>query len=408
MRIGLFTDTYPPFINGVSTSVSILKRSLEKLGHTVYVVTVNPDAMKYKYEEEDHVIRLSGIPFPLYDYRISGVMSIKAFNQIKKWKLDIIHSHTEFGVGTFARICANQLNIPLVHTYHTMYEDYVHYITHGYFNNSSKEIVKYLSLFYCDKTVTDLVVPTKKTYSLFKDKYKVDRNIYIVPTGIEIERFFKENIDRKKIDKIKKKWNLNRKDFIIGYVGRIAQEKSIDRVLKATAEAYKKNKNIKLVIVGDGPDLELLRKLAVDLKINEITLFIGKVPWEEIPLYYNLFDVFVTASTTETQGLTVIEAMASSLAPICINDESFINTVIDGLNGKIFKTDEEFATILTNLSFDKKEVKRLGHQARIDSEKYGSKYFAERILDVYNHAIENKKARFGWISKIYRRVKEKI
>lgn len=118
---------------------------------------------------------------------------MKALKIIKKWNLDVIHSQTEFGVGTFARIVSKQYNIPLVHTYHTMYEDYVHYITHGYFNKSSKKIVEYLTLFYCDKTISELVVPTKKAYELFKKKYRVDRNVYIVPTGIDIEKFYIEN-----------------------------------------------------------------------------------------------------------------------------------------------------------------------------------------------------------------------
>ena len=142
MRIGLFTDTYPPYINGVSTSVCMLKKALEKLGHQVYVVTVNPENMKYKFEENGKVIRIPGVPIGIYDYRLTGVYPIKAFNKIKKWKLDMIHSHTEFGIGTCARIVANQLNIPLVHTYDTMYEEHVHYITQGHFKRSSKEIVK--------------------------------------------------------------------------------------------------------------------------------------------------------------------------------------------------------------------------------------------------------------------------
>ncbi len=407
MRIGLFTDTYPPFINGVSTSVCMLKRALEKLGHTVYVVTVNPDAMKYKYDSEEKVIRMAGIPVKIYDYRLTGAMSIKAFNEIRKWKLDIIHSHTEFGVGSFARICAHQLNIPLVHTYHTMYEDYVHYITHGYFNNSSKEIVKYLSLFYCDKTVTELIVPTKKTYSLFKDKYKVDRNIHIVPTGIEIERFYTENVDEKEVNQLRKSLNLKKRDFVIGYVGRIAEEKSIDTILKAVEKAYKENKNIKLIIVGDGPDLESLKKLAKKLGIDSITTFTGKVAWEKVPIYYKLFDLFVTASTTETQGLTVIEAMAASIVPVCIHDESFLNVVVDGLNGRIFKNVDECSRIILELSKNRKKVENISNQARRNAEKYSSRYYAESVLDVYKYALKNQKERFGWVSKLYKKVVDK-
>ena len=120
MRIGLFTDTYPPYINGVSTSVAMLKSALEKKGHQVFVLTSNDSGMKYKYEEGGKVVRVPAFPIGIYDYRLSGIYPVLAVNKVRKWKLDIIHSHTEFGAGTFARIIAKQLDIPLVHTYHTM------------------------------------------------------------------------------------------------------------------------------------------------------------------------------------------------------------------------------------------------------------------------------------------------
>ena len=146
MRIGIFTDTYPPHINGVATSVLMLKTALEKKGHQVFIVTVNDDALEYKFENDDTIIRIPGIPIGIYDYRLTGIYPVKAINTIRKWNLDVIHSHTEFGVGTFARIVAKQFNIPLIHSYHTMYEDYIHYITKGYFDKSSKKIVEYLTL----------------------------------------------------------------------------------------------------------------------------------------------------------------------------------------------------------------------------------------------------------------------
>ena len=158
MRIGIFTDTYTPFINGVTTSVVMLKNALEKKGHTVYIVTVNHEDLKFKYKEDEKIIRIPGVPIGIYDYRLTGIYPLKAINKIKKWNLDVIHSQTEFGVGTFARIIAKQFNIPLVHTYHTMYEDYIHYITKGYFKKSSKKLVEYFTLFYCDKTISELVV----------------------------------------------------------------------------------------------------------------------------------------------------------------------------------------------------------------------------------------------------------
>lgn len=407
MRIGLFTDTYPPYINGVSTSIAMLKHALEKQGHQVFVVTVNNELTKYAYEENGRIIRIPGVPTGIYDYRLTGIYPIRCINKIKKWKLDIIHSHTEFGVGTFARIVSNQLNIPLVHTYHTMYEDHIQYITHGHFKKSSDEIVKYLSLFYCDKTVTELIVPTKKTYDLFKEKYKVDRNIYIVPTGIDIERFYKENVDMKKVEALREKFKIEKSDFIMSYIGRLGAEKSTDVLVDVLKDVYKKHKHVKLLIVGDGPDKDKLEKLIMKYKLEEQVIFTGKVPWEDIPFYYHLGDVFITASRSETQGLTVIEAMAAGDVPICIHDESFINVVIDDLNGKIFKTKKECAKVVCDLIEDKKTLKRLASQARNNAERHSSKYYAESVMDVYQLAIKNKKGRFGWVSMLYKKVSKK-
>ena len=386
MRIGIFTDTYPPFINGVSTSIVMLENALRKKGHQVYIVTVNSDNMKYKYEKDEHIIRIPGVPIGIYDYRLTGVYPLKALNKIRKWNLDVIHSHTEFGVGTFARIISKQFNIPLVHTYHTMYEDYVHYITKGYFNNTSRKIVEYLTNFYCDQTATELIVPTKKTYDLFKEKYKYERNVHIVPTGIEVERFYKENIDSKKIEEIRKKHGLTKGDFVILFVGRIAKEKDVEFLISAH-EYLAKNYKSKLLIVGDGPDLESYKKLAHKLNLDEYVIFAGKVPWEDVAVYYQIADVFATASTSETQGLTVIEAMAASLPVVAVNDESFNTVIVDGLNGHLFETKHQYKKYVESFINEPSKLKQFSKQARINADTYSSKYFGERVLDVYKVAI---------------------
>lgn len=395
MRIGIFTDTYPPYINGVSTSIQMLERALRKKGHQVFIVTVNPENMTYKYEK--NIIRIPGIPTGIYDYRLTGIYPVRAIKTIKKWNLDVIHSHTEFGIGTFARIIAKQLNIPLVHTYHTMYEDYVHYITKGYFNDTSKKIVEYLTKFYCDKTAKELIVPTKKAYKLFKEKYKVDKNVHIIPTGIETERFDKENIDPKKLQKIKNNLNIKKDDFIILYVGRLAEEKDVEFLIDNQEYFVKKNKNVKLLIVGSGPDYDKYVKRSEKLKENII--FTGKVPYENIPYYYNIGTIFVTASTTETQGLTLIEAMSTSMPVVCIDDESFKNTVIDGLNGFTFKNKKEYRKEIDELINNGNLVKKLGTQAKISTSEYSSKYYAERVLDVYKKTIEENKTKKTFLGR---------
>ena len=402
MRIGIFTDTYIPFINGVTTSVLMLKGALEKKGHEVFIVTVNNEDLHYKYEDDDKIIRIPGVPIGIYDYRLTGIYPLKAINKIKKWNLDVIHSQTEFGVGTFARIIAKQFNIPLVHTYHTMYEDYIHYITKGYFKKSSKKLVEYFTLFYCDKTITELVVPTKKTYELFKKKYKVDRNIYIVPTGIDVERFYREN-NKVDVIKFRRELGLNKDDFVILFVGRIGREKNLDLLISSMKSLIDVSKKIKLLVVGDGPDADIYKEYVKKNNISNNVIFTGKVSWDKVVSYYIISDVFATASTTETQGLTVIEAMAASLPVVCINDESFNTTVVNGLNGMIFNNRREYKRAIITLFNDRKLLSNLGRQARIESEMHSSKYFAEKLLDVYNIAIKNKpKHKIPIIDKVHK------
>lgn len=408
MRIGLFTDSYPPYINGVSTSVAMLKKALEKKGHTVYVVTVGNNAVKYEYDEEEHVVKLPGIPIGIYDYRISKIYPLSMINTMKNWKLDVIHSHTEFGVGIFARLFAKQFNIPLVHTYHTLYEDYTHYITHGYFDKSSKKIVEYLTKFYCDKTANELIVPTNKIYKLFKEKYEFTKNIHIIPTGIEVERFFTENVDKKLVSSLSKKLNLDKKSFVIVSVGRLAEEKNTSFLINAHSKLVKEHSNIKLLIVGDGPDKEKYEKEAQDLNISKNIIFTGKVSWEEVPYYYHCADIFATASTTETQGLTVIEAMAASKVPVCIRDESFLGTVTPELNGLIFTAEEEYINCVLKLYENSSLRERMGHQARIQAEHCSSASYASSVLEVYKRALVDKEEenRYGIISQIAKSIKD--
>ena len=388
MRIGIFTDTYPPYINGVSTSIVSLEKALKAKGHEVYIVTVNSENLTYKYEDDDHIIRIPGIPTGIYDYRLTGIYPLRAINKIKKWNLDIIHSHTEFGVGTFARIIAKQFNIPLVHTYHTMYEDYVHYITKGYFDKSSKKLAEYFTKFYCDKTAKELIVPSKKTYDLFKEKYKVNKTIHIVPTGIDVEKFYIENQNKKELELLKKELKFKKDDFIITYVGRLAEEKNIEFLIN---NHTKLNKKCKLMIVGNGPDLEKFKEMVKKLDLEDKVIFTGAVPHYEIASYYAISNIFVTASVTETQGLTVIEAMAASIPVVCADDESFRDAVIDGLNGKVFKNDKEYVNAIENLYKNKEQYKVMCKQARVTAESHSLKYYAEKILDVYNITINGSK-----------------
>lgn len=407
MRIGIFTDTYPPFINGVSTSIVSLEKALRDEGHEVFIVTVNPDNLSYRYENEEKIIRIPGIPIGIYDYRLTGIYPLKAISKIKEWHLDIIHSHTEFGIGTFARILAKQLDIPLVHTYHTMYEDYIHYITKGHFDRSSKKIVEYLTMFYCDKTARELIVPSRKTYNLFKEKYHVEKEVRIVSTGIEVERFFKEKFKENDILSLKKELGLTPNDFVILTVGRLAEEKNVQLLLKSLEDIVKKDKSVKLVVVGSGPDFEKYITWVIERKLEKNIIFTNAIPWEEIPMYYQIADVFATASKTETQGLTVIEAMASSKPAVCMKDDAFLDVVVDDLNGKFFENQDTFEDVIFTLKSDRKKLESMGKQARYTAESHSLRHFALNILDVYHACLRQEKMKKSWFERIKDKFKKK-
>jgi 1,2-diacylglycerol 3-alpha-glucosyltransferase len=408
MRIGIFTETYTPYISGLVTSVVMLKNALEKQGNEVYIVTANLENFKYEYDEKERVLKIPGVPTGIYDSRLTSIYPVKAVNKIKSWNLDVIHSQTEFAIGTFARLFAKQYNIPLVHTYHTLYEDYVHYITKGYFNRSSKKIVEYLTKFYCETTATELIVPTNKIYKLFIDKYKFEKNIHIIPTGIEVERFFKENQKESEINDMRRRLNLSKKDFVILFVGRLAEEKNVEFLIHSQKALLEKNKNIKLIIVGDGPDKEKYEEYSKELGIEKDVIFTGKASWETMPIYYHIADIFATASKTETQGLTIIEAMAANTVPVCMKDEAFQSMVTDELNGRFFETEEEYQEEILYFYNNRKDLSRYDKQARIQAEHYSSDNYADRVMEVYKRAIieKSEENRFGIFSRIAKKIKE--
>ncbi len=401
MRIGIFTDTYPPFTNGVATSIYVLQQALEKKGHDVFIVTVNTEKFSYKFAPK--IIKVPGVPLGVYDYRLAGIYPIFIINKIKKWNLDVIHSHSIMSVGLFSRIIAKQFNIPLVHTYHTMYEEYTHYINHGFFEKTTKKLIKPVTDFYCDKTITELVVPTKKAYDLFKLKYNYQRNVHIVPTGIPLEKYYAENYEQLKINQLRKKYNINQNDFVMLFVGRLAKEKNVEFLIDNHKVILKNNKNAKLLLVGDGPGKEKLIKRAAKIKNNVI--FVGKIDYQEIGYYYQLATIFVTASTSETQGLTVFEALAASLPIVVINDESFKTAVESGFNGYSFKNKKEYQQIINNLIADKALVKLLKIQAKDSSEKHSDHYFAKRMLDVYEVAVSKNVKKEKFFDKLEKKVK---
>ena len=390
MKIGIFTDAYEPHISGVTTSIKMLKTALEKMHHEVYIVTANLDNNKFIYDKKNKIIYLPGIKTGIYETKLTGIYSKKAMKIIKEWNLDVIHSQTEFGVGYFSRIVAKKLNLPIVHTYHTLYEDYVHYVTHGHFDNFAKKLAIKITKYYCEKRCDELIVPTDKIKDLFINKYNIIKQVNVIPTGIDIDKFKITPSMKKNIQTIKNKYKIKDTDFIIGSVGRIAPEKSFDKLLYNIKDMIKVNTNIKVLLVGGGPDLDNLKELTKKLNLENYVIFTDKVNYDLVPTYFNIFNVVVSFSKTETQGLTIIEGLAASKPTLCIEDDSFRSMIEPNYNGYLFKNDTEFKDYIFKLMNDQKLYKDMATNARNSTYKYSKEVFAADILKVYHKAIENK------------------
>lgn len=389
MKIGIFSDTYTPFINGVSTSIVCLKKALEKKGHEVYVVTVNNEKMGYSYDEKEKVMRIPALKAGIYDYRLSMIYSFKAKKKIKELNLDVIHSQTEFGIGTFARLVAMELDIPIVHTYHTLYEEYLNSLTKNKIKYMVNGFVEYLAEYYCDSSIGELIVPTAKTKEIFKKQYKFKREVHVIPNGIDLDKFSIENINKKELEKIKKQYGIKDTDFVIMYVGRLGPEKNITFLARAQKQIVKKHKNCKLVIVGEGPMKNELEKITSSIRENVI--FTGKIPQSDIQYYYRLADLFATASKFETQGLTVIEALASGVCALCILDDSFKDALIDNVNGNFFETEKEYVDLVDKLMTDEKLLNKYKKNAIKTANEHSYLTFGDKVLEVYELAIKNNK-----------------
>lgn len=386
MRIGLFSDTYLPDINGVATSVETLRKTLEEHGHDVFVIANHKGLIHLK--REGNILRLPGIELKwLYGYAMSSPLQIKAKEEIKMMNLDIIHVHTEFGVGIFARTVAKDLNIPVVTTYHTMYEDYTHY-----FNEYDIEMVEKMlkslasNLSKLAHNNAQVVIsPSQKTKDTLMG-YGLTAPIHVIPTGIDLRQYNVENIDQAFIEQLKEKYGIKQDDCVVVYIGRIANEKSIDVAIRGFEKAAKTDPKYKMMIVGGGPSLDDLKQLAIDLGIKDSVIFTDKQSREYVPALYQCGEAFVSCSTSETQGMTYIEAMSSSLPIFARKDDVLIDLIDEGQSGFYIEEDSFSDKLMEYFSYSKEKREEMKKYARSKVLCYDTEVFYNRVLACYEQA----------------------
>lgn len=329
MRIGLFTDTYFPQVSGVATSIRTLKTELEKLGHTVFIfTTTDKDVNRY---EDWQIIRIPSVPFFAFkDRRIAYRGFSTALEIARQYQLDIIHTQTEFYLGLLGVWIAKELRIPVVHTYHTQYEDYVRYIAKGMVIRPS--MVKYIVRGFMSD-LDGVICPSEIVYDLLM-KYKVKVEKRVIPTGIELAKFERPEITSENIADLRDKLGIAKDETMLLSLSRVSYEKNIQAILAALPAVLEENPDVKLVVAGDGPYLSDLKAQAKRLNIIDVVIFTGMIAPSETALYYKAADFFISASTSETQGLTYLESLASG-TPIIAHGNPYLDNVI---NNKMFGT----------------------------------------------------------------------
>ena len=379
MKIAFFTDTYWPNINGVTENIETSKRALERLGHTVYVVAPKAPGQA---EDDKKVYRLSAVKIIKNpEQRLVIPIPQKDLRELFKQKFDIIHIQTQGTAGLLGWEIARLRDIPCVVTYHTLLNRYVHYVLKG--KIVTPKIAELGSKIFCN--LCDLVVvPTERVKRELLD-YGVTKEILVIAGGIEVERF-----GNLKTGYLRSLLGLNEDEKIILYLGRLGKEKKIDFIIRSLRGILEKEEGLYLAIVGDGPERENLIRLVKELKLEKKVLFAGFIARADVPKVYKDADIFVFSSDTETQGLTVPEAMASGLAVVVARDPAFDEVVYDGKTGLLAeRSEEDFANKVKTLLSDSQLRLRLSVAGKeLVREKFSSQTQAKKLISVYKKAVK--------------------
>ena len=379
MNIGIFTDSYFPQLSGVATSIKTLKDALEKQGHNVFIFTTTDPHIK-KGTVEANIFRFSSVPFISFtDRRVAFRGFFEATKVAREVKLDIVHTQTEFALGMIGKYVAHQLKIPAIHTYHTMYEDYLHYVLNGHLLRPYH--VKQFTNAYL-KNMDGVIAPSKRVEALLK-RYRVNIPMRVIPTGVDINSLNKpETVD------VRKELDIPDAVPVLLTLSRVAEEKKIDRILNAMPEILDEFPQTRLVIAGDGPDMEVLQEQVERLTLEDSVIFTGDIPHDDVGSYYKMADLFVSASDTETQGLTYIEALASGTKCV-VYDTDYTEHVFDDEEfGKVFNGPSEMLNeILFYLRKGRERIQPDKLAAKM--EQISAQKFASSVYQFYQDTISN-------------------
>ena len=408
MKIGFFTDVYTPQIDGVVKAIQLYKKTLEYQGHEVFVFA--PKEIKndmfskwHASSEEKNVFRfqaLDSVFVPGYPFTLP--LSFRATRRLPKLSLDIVHCHTPFTLGMLGNIVALFENVPQIFTYHTFYSEYAkHYLAARKLKISASKIAKKLEVFYCDRA--DLVIAPSTKLKKFLEEIGVKSEISVLPTGIDFDEFRKKrNFDFRKRYKIPK----NKK--VLLFVGRLGTEKNVGFLIEMMSKLIQKEKDVHLVIIGDGKDRQNLERKTKKANLQKYVLFTGFLPHDETISAFLASNIFVFASKTDTQGLVLFEAAAAGKPIVMINDPGLSKIVENNRNGFITsESTDQFSNCIVKLLQNKSLYDKMAKNSQIISKNFTIEEQTKKLVNLYQKQIISHRGA-SWRNKFWKSIRHKI
>lgn len=391
MKVAIFTETYYPFISGVVTHIETVKKGLESRGHQVMIVTMDPRA-------EEHYVSDGVLYCParemkrLYGYGVANPINLKRFKIVQDFDPDIIHIQTEFTMGIFGMFCARRLKKPVVYTLHTSYDDYLFYVApHKVFQDHLAKPVAHTYFRHLAKDATEVIGPSVKVVAFLR-RCGVERHINVIPNIVDLSIFLPENVSAQDIQAARKDLGLNPGDTAVLFVGRLGREKSIDMLIEHFKAAVGGRKDCKLFIVGDGPEFGHLQTLINHLEMRDQVKMLGKMDHSKLPPYFHACDLFATASISEINSISMLEAMASGLYVLQRLDIYNRDQIKEGVNGDLFTDKEGFVRLMSeHLALTPAQREERRKAVNMSTRSYGPKEFTDAVINVYERAIDEYK-----------------
>lgn len=382
MKVLITTDLYTTATNGVVTSVRNLMQELTNKGHEVRVLTVSE---KLKSHQDGNIYYIKSLPLGAIYPDVRMPVSLHHHRYIRElidWKPDLIHSQCEFFSYQFAGYISRKTDAPIVHTYHTLYEQYVTYIFPS--QRIGAYFVGVLSKLRLRKAEA-IIAPTTKVETVLK-KYGLHNPIHVVPSGIALDQH-RQRITPDERQQLRSELGIPEDALVLLNLGRLGTEKNLTELVELFALARSHSDKLLLLIVGDGPARTELEETAARLGVAEHVIFTGMVDPEKVHIYYQLGDIFVSASTSETQGLTYVEAAANGLPLLCRRDPCLDGVLVEGKNGWEYEAEDEFCDILDTILRNPAQARAAGDESQQIAAAFDKSCFADKIEDIYEAVV---------------------